>query len=80
MAKYINFEVTVPEVTRDDDWWIAREALLDALGWEHYPTNVTGEDIDAGNDSEEALQETIEVPSGELEVWDLLDELGVFDG
>lgn len=53
--------------------------LLDALGWDHYPTNVTGEEIDAGDDSDAARDETVEVPSDKLEVYDFLDEMGVWD-
>lgn len=43
------------------------------------PANVTGEEIDAGNDSDEARVEAIEVPVSQLDVWDFLDEMGVFD-
>lgn len=53
--------------------------LLDALGWDHYPTNMTGEEIDAGNDSDESKDEIIGVPVNRLEVYELLDQCGVFD-
>lgn len=53
--------------------------LLEALHWDHYPTNVTGEELDAGNDSDEARQETIEVPENQLDVYDFLDEMGIFN-
>lgn len=63
---------------RDDRFSIVCD-LLDALHWEHYPTNVTGEELDAGNDSDEAREETIEVPENQLDVYDFLDEMGIFD-
>lgn len=64
---------------RDGEGWARVRHLLDALGWEYYPTNVTGEEIDAGNDSDESKDETVEVPIDLIDVYEMLDECGVLD-
>lgn len=53
--------------------------LMRRLGWDHYPTNVTGEEIDDGNDSDEARAETIEAPASDSDLLNWLNDCGVFD-
>lgn len=53
--------------------------LMRRLGWSHYPTNVTGEDIDNGNDSDEARAETIECPPEDAPLLGWLNDCGTFD-
>lgn len=66
-------------VDREYDSWLRLCELLDRLGWTHYPENVTGEDIDAGDDSDVASEETIEVPFKDIPLFEFLDTQGVFD-
>ena len=67
------------EPSRDSEDYRQFEELMDRLGWSHYPTNVTGEEIDDGNDSDEARAETIECPASDAPLLNCLDECGVFD-
>lgn len=72
-------EMQIQVEDREGYEWGRVCSLLDALGWNHYPTYVTGEEIDAGVDNDESKDETIEVPVNMLEVYELLDQCGVFD-
>lgn len=74
-----NAEYTITVEDRGAGSWLLITRLLDRLGWTYYPTNVTGEEIDAGDDSDAARDETIEVPAEDVELFELLDESGVFD-
>ncbi len=67
------------EPTRDCEEFLRFERLMEKLGWNTYPTYVDGEEIDAGNDSDEARAQTIEVPHEDEELFEFLDECGVFD-
>ncbi len=64
---------------RDGHEWSMLSRLFDLLHWTHYPTNVTGEEIDEGNDSDEAKAETVEVPADQVDIFDWLDENCTFD-
>lgn len=79
MAKTIINEEIYVEATRDGNDYLTFCSLMERLGWTHYPTHVTAEEIDAGNDSEEAESETIEVPADDHDIFDLLDRAGLFD-
>lgn len=72
-------ETTIEVKDRSANSWLIVAALLDKLGWSYYPTHTTGEDIDAGDDSDAAQSETIAVPVTDTEIFDLLDSCGVFD-
>lgn len=64
---------------RDLDDWARLSTILDRLGWTHYPENVTGEEIDEGDDSENARVEGVDVPFKDYDLWEYLDDRGVFD-
>lgn len=64
---------------RDTAAFLAFSTLVERLGWTHYPTNVTGEDIDNGDDSDTARSETIEYPGKDYDLFYLLYISGVFD-
>lgn len=64
---------------RNSDDWTTLSIIFDRLGWTHYPENVTGEEIDDGDDSEAARVETVEVPFNDLEIWNYLEDRSVFD-
>lgn len=72
------FEFDV-EPTRSSNAFLRFEELCTRLGWNTYPTNVTGKEIDAGNDSDEAAAQTVEVPDADIPLYEFLDEFGVFD-
>lgn len=66
-------------VDRGYDDWIYLSELLDRLGWIHYPENVTGEEIDEGDDSDAACEEHIEVPYPDIPLFELLERQGTFN-
>lgn len=66
-------------VDREYDSWVWLSMLLDRLGWTHYPENTTGEEIDEGDDSDAAREETIEVPLEDVPLFEFLGDQGVFD-
>lgn len=67
------------EPSRDSEEFSNFEELMNRLGWDHYPTHVTGEELDAGCDSDEARSETIEYPKKDADLIDWLNNCGVFD-
>lgn len=67
------------EPSRDSEDFLRFEELMEKLGWDTYPTHVTGEELDAGCDSDEARSQTIECPSTDVDILNFLDERGVFD-
>lgn len=73
------YETTIQIKDRNANAWLIVAALLDKLGWSYYPTSTTGEEIDAGDDSDASESETIIVPATDTEIFDLLDSCGVFD-
>lgn len=60
---------------RDSGTGLAILSILDRMGWTHYPENVTGEEIDAGDDSDAAKVETVEIPSVDMDIWELLEDI-----
>ena len=64
---------------RGMDDWLTLSRLLDKLGWAHYPEYVTGEEIDEGDDSEDARTEGVDVPTEDTDLFDMLESRGVFD-
>lgn len=74
----VTLEIYV-EPSRDSEEFRQFEELMDRLGWVHYPTNVTGEELDAGNDSDEARAETIEAPDSDADLLDFLNMSDLFE-
>lgn len=75
--KYIEKQVHVPEP--DDPRFFQMVHLLEALGWDGYHTNYTGDEIDAEQYGDDVHDYTILVPENQLDIFELLDECDVFD-
>ncbi len=78
MTKVTMEEIYV-EPERESNDFLRFAELMERLGWNTYPTHVTGEEINAGNNSDEATAQTIEVPVEDESLFEFLNECGVFD-
>lgn len=69
--------VQVPEP--DSNKFLTISRLFEALGWTHYHTHYTADQIDAGEYGDDVHDYTVILPENQMDILDLLDDSGVFD-
>lgn len=73
------YETIIQVPAPDTNKFLKISALLDALGWTHYHTHYTGSQIDDEAYGDDVHDYTVILPEGQVDIFNLLDESGVFD-